>query len=289
MHGDNIKKVLFSELSKARAPITQRKIVCVLLTKKGLYSGHNFETKKVFFHAERRALLRMKKNKDFSKINSLYLTGMGKELTKIKQVSPCSKCFDSLLPFLSKKCKTILFEPNTFDDKIILTYKELIKAYVPQNPSELKGMTFKEIKKELKRKTPLSGKELSFVASLRLFGLSEGISFYLTGSKSGRGGLAVIINKKKNNTKGDLDIVAVSNLGKRLVEKKFEDFASRFFKIKKKVVSQKWFYMLKQQRRFLFYYDVSGRKVLELCVGKDLKNGMVRMDFVEKNFYHKLC
>jgi cytidine deaminase len=284
---DKIAQELLSEAKEANAPVTRFRVACIIETKRGRYYGHNNETRScVFRHAEENAIASMKRAGDSTAITKIYMGGTGG--MKIKQIAPCNECYVAMSPFMSNEFKLILYEPDTFERRMIFGHNEVRKSYSNKRYAEIKGNTIKSIIKDLKSKTDLAGTDLRFVANLRLFGLQNGIKFYITGSKSGRGGIGTLIYRRKGRRGGDVDLMAVSNGNPTSIRRKFGKFASRFYKIKSSRRVEQKIYFINETRSKTFYYDTNGRQVLDLCIGKSLRGAMSRMYYYRKNWWHRL-
>jgi len=208
-----MKKILLSELKKAEAKVTHRRVACLLESFKGsVYTGHNFE-KTIpmhFYHAEDMAINKMERSKDKSGIKNIIMAGYGR-LNKYRQVSPCENCFKLLKPYFKKQTKLTIYEPNTHKYPLKFSLKEILKSYAKIGYSKISGNNLSSIKKSLKEKTLLKRKDILFAAGLRLLGLKNHIKFYLTGSSSGRTGLVKLIKEKQKKSYDDIDIVIISN------------------------------------------------------------------------------
>jgi hypothetical protein len=163
-----------------------------------------------------------------------------------------------------------------------------MNAYATQEYSEFGGKNIKEITQELQSKTDLLGKDLEFILKLRQFGLKEKLHFYLTGSKSGRGGMGTLIKRMKNDFSGDIDLMLVSRKNHRLVEEKFNIFITSFFGPLRKESRTLPIHFINETRNKTFYYDHSGRQIVELCIGRSLRGAMSRMYYYKKNWWHKI-
>jgi len=226
-----IRPMLVKEIQKARAPFTRCRIATIFETDKGLITAHNIEySKHNFVHAEASAVEVMKMMGS-KKIKTIYMAGYGS--FRIKGVSPCLECFLLIKPYLNKHTKLILFEPNTLRKTMAFNRLEFERSYSNQSYSEIKGQNPEQISLELHKKTLLSDTDIKFITSLRLIGLEKGIHFYLTGSKSGRGGIGSLILKK---TRGhsDIDLMIVTKREPQLIEKIFSDELNKYYQIIKK-------------------------------------------------------
>lgn len=284
----DLKLKLESLLDEAEAPISNLKVACIIRTQEGEYYGKNHEwaSPQYFAHAEERALFQMKQYGDFSGIRAVHIGGRGQ--VKKSQISPCDNCFYILTPFLSEDSKLVLFEPNNLSDSMTFTAREFTEAYSRLEYSAIKGEDFSRAREELMRKTPLVEPGLSFVADLRILGLEKQISFYLTGSASGRGGISQLINKKQNKPYTDLDIVAASDLDENVVIKLFEELANQYYPGLEKKLRKFNIYGTGHPISLYRYLDSKGVVKLELNVDKGKNTAFTRKDYLHKNWFHQL-
>jgi cytidine deaminase len=280
------RNLLLKELEKAYAPVTKRQVACLLQTDNELYSGHNYEyTNPIHFdHAEENALKKMPQDKT-EKIQKVFLAGKGNE--KMKRVTPCSECYDALSPHFSTTTEFILFQPDTLEATMTFSFTEHNNAYVSKPYSSISGSSREEILKQLKEKTLLQNEGLGLVADLRLMGLDKKIHFYLTGSASGRGSMGTLIHLKQGTSYNDIDIVAVTELDRGTTEKLTEEVMwPHFGKLeKKKTVVDVWFI---NEIRKQSHYFLGEKEILDLTVAPTLRDGMIRMDYLKKNFFHQI-
>lgn len=284
----DFKRLILDELSKSYAPVTRHHVACLIETPDGVYSGHNTEhiNSIDFEHAEEMALEKMLQAGE-NQILRLFNAGKGHE--KIKQVSPCRECYDSLSPYFLPTTGLVLFKPNTFDEVMTFSYDEHTQAYRPKPYSLLEGVNLELIMKQLEEKTLLKGKDLEFIASLRLLGIAEGVQFYLTGSASGRGWMSQQIHLKHGTSYEDMDLVAVSDLDKKGVENMFEQRFKQFYgEFNKRTSTVNIWFIGENEKRERISYSVNGKDIVDLCIAPTLKEGMVRMDYLNKNFFHQI-
>jgi cytidine deaminase len=274
---DEAWPLLAQELAAAHAPVTGRRVACILETQDALYAGHNYEYDPGHFeHAEEAALSRMGKD---APIERVYIAGEGQR--KLKHVSPCSECYDLLSPRLAAHAELVLFEPDTSEKNYaVLSPQQHREAYVPKPYLNLSGSTVKEAADELLHVTPLTARDAKFIANLRFLGLKNDILFYLTGSASGRGGVSNVINP---GCYGDLDIIAVTEGDRRDAEDTFEAAANEFYGALGRVSTSVniWFIGEKRYGNRFSNDEIS----MDFRAAPTLKDGMTRMDYLRKNFF----
>jgi len=279
-----IRTLLSEELSLAHAPITKKRVACVLETESKIHSGHNYEhiNPLHFDHAEENTLKKILPDETIQKV---FLAGKGHE--KIKQVSPCSECYDALSQRFSSSTQLILFQPDTLDKTMSFTLEEHKEAYSSKPYSQIEGFNRRDIQKDLKKKTLLQDEGLEFVADLRLLGLNSGIHFFLTGSASGRGSMADLIHLKEGVSYRDIDLIAVTTLDRDVVEKMIEKISLSYFGTfdKRRTVVDNWFVNEVRKRSNYFSQE---KEVIDLAVSPTLRGGMIRMDYLRKNFFHQI-
>ena len=284
-----IKKLILDELKKSHAPITGHHIACFLESPTGvIYSGHNYESSNPihFVHAEDMALEKLLVSGE-NRIQRVVNAGFGHK--KIKQISPCRECYDTLESYFLQTTDIVLFEPNTFKEFMIFSHDEHTEAYKQKSYSQIEEKYLESIIEELKEKTILIGKDLEFVANLRLLGLSHGIQFYLTGSASGRSWMSQQIHLKQGTSYEDIDLIAVSDLDNKKVESMFDYVVKQFYGVfdKRRTTVNIWF-IGENEKRNRILYSVNGRDLVDLCIAPTLKEGMIRMDYLSKNFFHQI-
>jgi cytidine deaminase len=278
------RTLLLEELLMAYAPVTGRSVACLLQTDKAIYSGHNYEhTDPIHFdHAEKNAVKKMPQDEIIQKV---FLAGKGHE--KAKSATPCSECYDALNKNFSPNTEVVLFQPDTLLTEMAFSFLEHSGAYAPKPYSSIAGSDRKEIETELKEKTLLRDEGLELVADLRLLGLDTGIHFYLTGTASGRGSMGNLINLRQGVSYRDIDLIAATKLDRRTTEGMVEGIIYQHFGRleKKETILNVWF--INEIRKQSHYF--SGKKeILDFTVAPTLKDGMIRMDYLRKNFFHQI-
>lgn len=197
-------------LMKAKAPITGRKVACIIIGEnREEHSGYNIETKKKIFHAEEKALAGIKKP---FLIKEIHMMASGRPMN-VKYAIPCEKCSNFLLPFSTIKTKILFYFYNDDTKKFILNFKDLVSNYISfNNIPELKN---KKINFFLKNNTPLTNIDQKVLSKMYEIILSHSsndcpIEMYITGSSSGRGGPKSILAKKiTGSVYWDLDLLLI--------------------------------------------------------------------------------
>jgi hypothetical protein len=182
----------------------------------------------------------------------------------------------------------------TLNRALVFSADEIHDAYESKPYSSIVGDTDEAIEKELHDKTILNQEDVRIVTALRKLGLNQGISFYLTGSGSGRGWISNTINRKLGRSYSDLDIIGVSSLLPELVEGHIKELlAAQLGQVSQREVSHEaW--IVSGARKGASYqnsytiFESPARKIMDLVLAETLSEGMRRQDYYEKNFFHQL-
>ena len=143
----NFSKELQQLLKLAKAPISKRKVACILEWQNSneLFCGFNIETKTDILHAEHNALLKKTKNGFY--LNKIHMMASGSQFD-IKNAIPCENCSKLLLPHSTTNSKIIFY---TSDGKLnyTLNFKKLVSKYRPfKNYTNLHGNKIDKFLKE---------------------------------------------------------------------------------------------------------------------------------------------
>lgn len=294
------RELLMGQLALAEPPITGRRVGCVLETEAGdLFSEHNHELENPprFHHAEERTLGIVSKHAGSASLRAVYMAGADPRLTgqQLKNITPCSDCYELLEPHLAADAELVLFEPNTLDNATVFTDAEFRPAYGKWPHSSLKATKREDIIEELQEKAELTEDDREVVADLRLVGQELGVEFYLTGSASGRGWMSSVINRKLGISHGDIDIIAISNKhGKKQLKEIVGNILGNQYSGLEVTETETDYWVVcgkdrgtKRHVNYLTFLK-DGRKVADLSWADNLKVGMLRDDFYTNNYYHKI-
>jgi cytidine deaminase len=286
--GDEINIFLKKRLEAGQPTQSGKKVVCCIRTKKGSYVATSVDSVKEYSHAELLALKLMRAAKDVSGIAEIILAGEGHD--KIRRIIPCPTCFELLIPFFQKTGKITVYFPNSFTRKVSIRFSSAKKAFSSLAYSHIRGKNIASIVRSLSRRTPLRGNDLNFIAYLRLLGLHHSIRFFLTGSKSGRSGLASLFTKSVSVSASDLDVVAVTRLRRARVGKLVLELASHYYPSPRGVWKKKTIILDNGVRRKINYFVISVKNsvIIELMVEISVQKGFTRFFNFEKNWFHQI-
>lgn len=281
------RALILDELNLADAPLTGRQIGCVLQTATAMYSGHNYEHNYAitFESAEECAIQAKIQAEPDEPIQRIILGGRG--MGKIKRLAPYAEAYETLTPHFNHDTELVLLQPDTFNQAVVFTADEHHAAYAPQPYSIIEDTDRQEIITELERKTILTGEGLELVTDLRQLGLNTGIQFFLTGSASGRCGISQFILKKEKRSYEDIDLIAVTDHDRADVEMTVEGIINPYFGTLNKRLKEIQLWFINETRWSTDYYS-NDRDVVSLTVAPSLRQGMIRMDYLRKNFFHQI-
>ena len=203
-------QILGEELERSVAVISGKRVACLLETEFGTYLSHNGEIAepRSFVHAEMAALDAVVAHERDPCITRIVMAGAGRA-RRLKHIIPCFDCFESLRPYTSSESRIILLVPGSLDAQRSCSVEDLVRAYEAERYSSLRGVSYQDIVTELNERTLLEGTDTVFASTLRVDGLKRGISFFLTGSSSGRGGAARAL-LEMGEWYDDIDIIGVA-------------------------------------------------------------------------------
>jgi cytidine deaminase len=281
------RQTLFSELGRAEAPVTARRVAALLLSHDGKeYLGHNDESNgPPFFHAERQALTAAGDIADKS-ISRVIMAGSGQP--KMKWIAPCYNCYSALDPHLSDTAQITLFQPNMFDTAVTLNAAEFRRGYETKPLLRIIGGSSLQVtRNEIHTKTLLTPEDTTLMLSLRKLALARRAGLYLTGSASGRGGISQEIQQKRGQKYEDLDIIVVSPEQTKAVASDF-----------KRIIVDRYGRRLQQRvagnghdmPTIIPYGSFSKQKTtVDLTIAKTLKYGMFDPVSYRKGWYIKVA
>jgi len=293
MNEREVRGKVLEELNKCEAPISGIFVACAIFTEKEIYFGHNteWENPVKFEHAEIMSLKTILQREKFPKINKIIMAGGG-TTDKLKFYTPCYACCQSLGSYVIDNAQIILLPLTKDDCALEVTFRELMQSYSQLPYSKMEHYTNPELKSELESKTLLKGKDSEFISELTLFGREKGISLYLTGSASGRGGAGTMLNKKTNHPYRDIDVVAIIEKEFDMIELGIEKILANnygsFIKEDKKVPAHhnKYGVVFKKS----FYYCGSAKdKLIDFTFSTDLRGALAKNEYEIKNWFHQLC
>lgn len=203
-------KSLRALIKKSEAPITNRKVSCILMWEKWeKYTGYNIETEKEIIHAEVNAIQKVKE--DF-KIKEIALMA-GWRSMNVKHVIPCENCAKSLSPYITKKSNIsfYFFEENK---KYSLNLEKLLSSYILfAAPLKMVNNTIDDF---LKKHTPLLDIDRRLLVKIYHYiqqyciTANVPLELYLTGSSSWRWWPKSILAKKITGVPyRDIDLILI--------------------------------------------------------------------------------
>lgn len=264
------------------------KKVCLIETRHRKYISVTDSNSRSALHAEMTALRLMLGARDYSGITRMILLGIGQE--KIKKMLPCPSCFEKVSSYFSKKGELLICPLGEYTVPVSITFQAAKKAFLKLGHSKITGMKIEDISHKLMQRTPLRGMDLLFVSQLRLLGISHKIRFFLTGSKSGRSGVASFL-VSKNNFASDLDIIAVTQRPRRNVSRSVLNLAASVFPSARGVWKKKTIFLDSGKKRNIVYFVIRGKRnrvFVEMMVEKSVKLGFTRFFNYKKNWYHQI-
>jgi len=194
-------------IEKAKAPITNRKVACLLITKKDeIFKGYNIERAKNILHAEEMAVNNAIKKDDNFKIKEIHLMANGEALN-IKRSIPCENCSSILKNYCEKDSKIIFHFFDNPNKKYLLNLEGLIKEYrsFKKVPLLLEKNSFNEY-----FKNHLSEVDKEFLTEFMKMIKQKCSELYITGSASKRGGPKQLLAKKITGLPYlDMDLIAI--------------------------------------------------------------------------------
>jgi cytidine deaminase len=287
-----LEELVTKELRKCVAPISGIFVAAAIVTEEGVYFGNNIERTDpvVLEHGEMMALKEALIKEENPKIKKIVMAGGGK-VNKFKFYTPCFGCSHSFLPYVTGATEIVLAPLTGVNNGLTITFGELWQSYSQLPYSKIGSTKNPELRAELSQKTVLNEKDLDFVSALALFGISSGISFYLTASASGRGGVSTMLNEKTGQEYRDIDLIAIITSNFEATEKEIEllirDHYGVFLKEDKPVpahhnrngvVFKKSFYFCGPQKD----------KLLDFTFSTDLKGALAKNEYEVKNWFHQL-
>jgi cytidine deaminase len=317
----NFSKELQQLLKLAKAPISKRKVSCILEQRNSdkRFCGFNIETKTDILHAEHNALFKKTKNRFY--FNKIHIMASGSQFD-IKNAIPCENCSKLLLPHSTTNSKIIFY---TSDGKLnyILNFRKLVSKYRPfKNCINLRSDKIDEF---LEEKTPLTKVDMKWMTELcnliiehNLKDKKNIIKLYMTGSASGRGGPKTVLAKKitGNDYGADVDLLFIftpnvhqntcnilvktfykqsfKNIGlkvKNIYSKKMSSYKLENFEKNDKNFLFRKLYCLKARdirpKTNLYEKDKNEPSVLDASAGYSL-NSIITKKYLKKNWYIQL-
>ncbi len=311
----DIRNQLERLLRKSKAPISGKKIACYMLGARNReYFGYNTETKKEIIHAEERALKIAKKD---AILREIYLMSGG-SFMDIKHAIPCEECSKIISSHLISDSKVILHSSKV-RKKFVLNFREIEKAYKSfSSPLRFKkgNLLF------FLKKTNLTKIDRDLVSSMCKGVIkynnreNSPISFFMTGSSSGRGGPKSLLAKKITGVSyWDLDFLLIS---KKKNPRALDDLIKNIYKSSLKLVGygndsilsknmpsykleegdrnledfyfRKAYYTKKIPLEIKPPYYKKSKSIpssIDVSVGKCL-NGIITNNYLKKNWYLRL-
>lgn len=289
---DQVRLLVRGELNKCIAPISNILVATAILTDEGVYLGHNIERENPvsFEHAEKMALDKILEVGKEVKIKKIIMAGGGK-VDKHKFYTPCYPCCMMLYPYMDPETEIVLLSITGVNKELKITFKELFESYEQLPYSKFESTKDPELTREIQQKTVLTGIDIEFIRDLALLGISNNVSFYLTGSASGRGGVSTMLNQKTNQLYRDIDILAIIPQNFEKIEKEIENLINYHYRSfdkqdkpvpnhhnKKGVVFRKTFY----------YCGDKKDKLIDFTFSTDLIGTLTKNEYEVKNWFHQL-
>lgn len=201
-------------LNKSKAPITHRKIACIIIcnNKKECY-GYNIEhTIKNIEHAE---IMALKKIPPTSKIEEIHLMSYG-DPVNIKYAIPCEQCCKSLIPHLMP-ASIALFYFYHKNSSFKLTFRDIVKKY--KSEKNILKCEKKKISSFLKKNTVLTNIDsvllknfCEIIKKNNTLHKNERIHVFLTGSSTGRSPKSLLAKKITGTAYCDIDLILITNI-----------------------------------------------------------------------------
>ena len=165
---------LSEEIQKCHAPVSGYCVACALVTEEGVYFGHNYELENPvrFEHAETNALSKVLMKEDQPKIVRIYMLGGGK-VERFKTYMPCFSCANKLKEHIQSDTEIILLPLKPSFNSLKVKFSELLESYEDFPYSKIEALDITQLESEISQKTLLKGKDLTFIAELRLLGLMD--------------------------------------------------------------------------------------------------------------------
>jgi cytidine deaminase len=292
MNDQEIIPALKEEIKKAHAPVSGYLVACALVTERVIYTGHNYEHENpvVFEHAEARVLKDILGKEKNPKIKKIVMLGGGK-VEKFKFYTPCFGCSQTLHPYIDVNTEIVLLPLKEGGTGLSLTFDELWESYKNLPYSKISSSDYDSIKTELESKTLLKGRDLNFMADLRLLGLDEGVEFYMTGSATGRGAAGSLILRKLNKSYRDIDLIAVVKKDHDQIKLKVDYLINKHYGFLRKENHNVRDYNNKNGVIFekVFYYcGIESDCVIDFTFSKDFSGSFHYIAYEFRNWFHQI-
>ncbi len=288
---------LLEELSRATAPVTNRRVACAIVHKDKIFFGHNDETGLPYLHAECQALGESPLLVGLYNVEcEVHIVGD----SGIKAVVPCEECAKRLSAHLSPESKIFLYRHTGGGENYCAKLGDIVTAYVPSK--EMKQVVVDaNFVESIQAETSLSSKDAIFLHQF-LLGLSErlcGIHFdvYLSGSAAGFGPRKLYIPQIIGKPYGDLDLVIIISRqywetigsiisetygvahGIDLCDTKFEEKSSYILEEKERAGDSQDFLFRRE-----FFVPKSDELQIDVSVGADL-DAVATKQYLSNNWF----
>ena len=199
-------KELRKLISKSKAPRTNRKVACILITQKDeVYEGSNVEGTDIL-HAEEIVIEQAIKKREKFKIKKIHIMANG-IAHNVKRVIPCENCSKILAPYCDEDSKIIFYFFNDSSKRYPLKLKKIIESYGSFNDVPLLSDNNLFDLYFTNYLTPIDKEVLTEFIKIIKLKCSE---LYITGSASKRGGPKQLLAKKITMIPyWDLDLIAI--------------------------------------------------------------------------------
>jgi cytidine deaminase len=286
------ESLLGTELLKCNAPISGILVAAAIITEKGIYFGHNIEKENpvIFEHAEIMAFSEVLSHEKEPIIIKIFMAGGGK-VDKFKFYTPCFSCSHKLAPYMAKDATVTLLPLSNTQDKLTITFAELIASYSQVPYSMIQSSTFDKVQAELISKTVLVDKDIDFVTDLTLLGLKEKVQFYLTGSSTGRGGVSTLLNAKTHQKYRDIDIIGVIENDFDKIEIEIEKIIIKHYAVFSKLEKPVPDHQNKQGvvfKKTNYYCGEKKEQMIDFSFSSSFKGTLAYHAYEIKNWFHQL-
>jgi cytidine deaminase len=301
-------------IKKAKTPLTDRKVACILVSSKNeIYGGYNLEESRIL-HAEEMALNQAIKKSENFKIKEIHLMARG-IAQNVKRAIPCENCSNILTPYCKEDSKIIFYLFNNPNKRYELKFKDILESYRSFDDILLleDKLSFDEYFANYL--TPIDRKILKeFMDGIK----TKCSELYVTGSASKRGGPKQLLAKEITGVSyWDIDLIAIfpeinkDQINKIVREVILNSLRQAGFDVKKLLEKEVPSYILeespnnKDSENFIFrkiYWskdiplkimsseykkDILIPSMIDLSVGKNLKETITKR-YLDKNWLVKI-
>jgi len=290
----SIKIKVKDELKKSYAPVTGYYLACAIITENGVYIDHNFEHESSlrFEHVEYRALKKVLRKEVTPRISRIIMYGRGK-VKKFKHYVPCCFCCELLRPYTTRGTTVYLMRLEKSNKSLSLNFDELVRSYKTLTYSRVGSPDAKKTKAALKHSTILNKKDRDFLLDLILLGRRRGVTFYLTGSSSGRGGVSTFLIHKLGISYKDIDLICVLNRKTdcKGIQKDVEGIVKKHYGLLSKVIRDIPKYQNIQGviiSKVYYHFDSDPEPFIDLTYSSKLEGSFIKEEYNTRNWFYEL-